>query len=107
METDATERWIDEAVRRIVLAIRPEKVILFGSYGRGTQTRKSDIDLFVIWETDLGPLDRMGCVLELLRDSPRPVEPVVYTPAETERNRSAPFVRRILSEGRVLYDRAA
>ena len=47
----------------------------------------------------------MGRVLELLKDAPRPVEPIAYTPEELDRNRTIPFLRRILREGRVLYDR--
>ena len=31
-----------------------EKVYLFGSLARGTQTRKSDIDLMIICQTEVG-----------------------------------------------------
>lgn len=97
--------WLDTAVSRLVDTLDPERVMLFGSFGRGTQSKRSDIDLFVVWETSLRPLDRIGRVLELLDDAPRAVEAVVYTPGELERNRSIPFIRRVLSEGRTLYDR--
>lgn len=93
------------ASERLAEKLDPECVMLFGSFARGTETRTSDLDLFVVWDTPLGPLQRIGRVMDLLSDAPRPVEAVVYTPGELERNRTNPFIRRILSEGRVLYRR--
>lgn len=39
---------IDTAVRRLVVAASPRKVILFGSFAEGKATPESDIDLLVI-----------------------------------------------------------
>jgi len=39
---------IAEICQRIVAAIQPEKVLLFGSYAWGTPNPDSDLDLFVI-----------------------------------------------------------
>ena len=39
---------IDEIVRRIVGAARPERIILFGSAATGKMTRDSDIDLLIL-----------------------------------------------------------
>lgn len=98
------ERWLNEAVARLARTLDPEHIILFGSWARGTATRRSDIDVCVIWETGLAPLERIGRVLHLLSDAPRPVEAVVYTPDEWARSYS-PFVRRIQEEGTVLCER--
>ena len=43
-----TETQIQEAANRIVAALKPKKVILFGSYARGDATENSDLDLMVI-----------------------------------------------------------
>ena len=43
-----SEQVIQQAVKRIVEAARPSKVILFGSYGRGDAREDSDLDLMVI-----------------------------------------------------------
>jgi len=43
-----TERLIKEMVQRIVAGFNPEKVILFGSYARGTAGTDSDVDLLVV-----------------------------------------------------------
>jgi len=41
------EKIEDEIVERL-LPLRPEKIILFGSYAAGTATDDSDIDLFLV-----------------------------------------------------------
>lgn len=42
------EAQIQAAANRIAEALNPEKIILFGSYARGTATEHSDLDLMVI-----------------------------------------------------------
>src|SRR5438128_28790 len=43
-----TPEKLNEAVKRIVEAAHPRKIILFGSQARGTATEDSDADLMVI-----------------------------------------------------------
>ncbi len=43
-----TDIQIQEAANRIVAALKPKKVILFGSYARGDATEHSDLDLLVV-----------------------------------------------------------
>lgn len=43
-----TEEILREIVRRIVEAVQPEKIILFGSATRGEMGTDSDLDLLVI-----------------------------------------------------------
>lgn len=45
-------------VKRIVRALKPEKVILFGSYAYGSPASDSDVDLLVIWDTVMSGKDR-------------------------------------------------
>ncbi len=61
---------LPQAVERIVRELQPEAVILFGSYAYGAPTPDSDVDLLVIWETELPRLERYLAVSQLL--SPRP-----------------------------------
>jgi predicted nucleotidyltransferase len=82
-----------------------ERVYLFGSHARGTATRRSDLDLLIFWETDLPPLERIGQVLWALRDLPFPVEAVVLTPQEFENRRELPFLRGVLKEAKLIYER--
>ncbi len=98
------ERWLPGAVNRLA-ALGVERVFLFGSWARGRATRRSDLDLLVIWQTDLPPTERIGLVLQALKDAPLSVEPVVYTPEEFADRRDLPFLRGVLKEARVLYER--
>lgn len=107
MSNTGADQWLGRAVERLRGALDPELVILFGSRARGTATRRSDIDLLVVWETDESPLDRIGHLLGLLSDSPWPLEVLAYTPSELQRLRDRPFLRGVLREGEVLYERRA
>lgn len=100
----AVQQWLDQAVARLA-GLGAERVLLFGSWARGTATRRSDLDLLVVWPTHLPPLARIGRVLDLLRDAPLPVEPLVLTPEELEARADLPFLRGVLKEARVLYER--
>lgn len=95
--------WLTVAVERLCQHIAPERIILFGSWARGSATRRSDIDLFLVWDCPLRPLDRIGQVLDLLGDAPAPVEVIVYTPAELAQRANRPFIRQLLVEGKTLY----
>ena len=44
---------ISEIVNKIASGYQPDKIILFGSYASGTPNEDSDLDLFVIKDTDL------------------------------------------------------
>ena len=46
--TKVNKKLLQEIVDRIVEAVNPEKIILFGSYAYGHPTRDSDLDLLVI-----------------------------------------------------------
>ncbi len=102
-----TQKWLDAAVQRLRERMDSELILLFGSRARGRPSRRSDLDLLLILRTEAPPLARIGQVLELLADSPWPVEVIVYiyTPEEFAARAHSPFLRRVLREGRVLYER--
>jgi uncharacterized protein len=82
------------------------KALLFGSYARGTQDSKSDIDILIIKKTDRRFLDRFEEFTELyslLKN--HAVDLLIYSPEEVERNSHRTFIRTILSEGVALYER--
>jgi len=82
------------------------KALVFGSVARGTGTRKSDLDLMIVKETDRRFFDRFeeySGILERVRN--RGVDMLMYTPEETERISHRPFIRTNLAEGDVLYER--
>lgn len=89
------------------------KIILFGSYARGTATQNSDIDLVVILDSDeMSQLfkDRMArrrpvsrSLLEINRQYPMDI--VVYTKAEYDylKSKDDSFIQEIEETGKELY----
>lgn len=102
---DVVDRWLAIAVDRLVRALDPERILLFGSFATGTAGRRSDLDLLVVWDTELSPVARIGHILELLSDAPRPIDVVVYTPREFAERSELPFLRHVVGQAKVLYER--
>lgn len=97
---------IREAVAEIARANGASLALLFGSYARGTATKRSDVDVIFVEETDARFLDRLDRYMGPLYDRLRTgVEVLVYTPAEFERMKDRGFVRRALREGVLVYER--
>jgi predicted nucleotidyltransferase len=96
------------AVQKIVAELKPEKVVLFGSYAYGTPNSHSDVDLLVIMKTKASLKERSWAVSRLLLPRPFPVDILVKTPKEVEQALEAGdfFLKEILKRGKVLYDRS-
>lgn len=105
--TQNEQQWLAEAVQRLQQAVNPEVVMVFGSRARGTASRKSDLDLMVVYQTGQAPLQRIGEILQLLSDCPWPLEVVAYTPEELSNMQNRPFIKKIQLEGKVVYERRA
>jgi predicted nucleotidyltransferase len=101
-----TEEALAVIVQRLVPALQPDKIIVFGSYIYGTPSPDSDLDLLVIFETRDRPVDRYVKVSSLLRPRPFPLDILVKTPEEIEQAfaQGDPFIVEILTQGRVLYE---
>ena len=100
---------LPKAVERIVSELKPEKIILFGSYAYGNPTPDSDVDLLVIMKTQAKDIDRYVAVSNLLYPRQFPVDILVKTPREIEaeaKKRGNFFLREILKKGKVLYERS-
>jgi uncharacterized protein len=96
---------IDELVRRIVACIRPQKVVIFGSYAKGTATARSDLDVFVVKETEMPRARRADELRPMLSQFLIPVDVHVYTPEEEAEYGKEPFsfVDSILKWGKTVY----
>lgn len=95
---------LDEIVRRIVEAARPEKTILFGSAARGDAASARDLDLLVV----KSGAHRRRLAMDLyerLAGVGRAVDIVVVTPEDIERYGRSPalVIEPALREGRTLY----
>lgn len=101
---------IEEIIRRVAAAARPEKIVLFGSRARGDHRPDSDIDLLVIQKSNVARHLRAVPIYEALVGVPTDVdiEVLVYTPAEVQdwSQVQQAFVTTALLEGKVLYEGA-
>ena len=96
---------IESIVKQLIHKYRLSKIILFGSAARGEFDNINDLD-FLILKEDVPSrgLDRMRQLDDLI-DRTIAVDMLVYRPEEFEYRVKVgdPFIKRILSEGRVLY----
>jgi uncharacterized protein len=101
-----TAQEIARLIDRIVAHIRPRKVIIFGSYAKGTATIRSDLDILVIKETEL-PMKIRGDVLRhITANSLIPVDVHIYTPEEIEAygREQFSFINSILNTGKIVFE---
>jgi HEPN domain-containing protein/predicted nucleotidyltransferase len=95
-------------VRRLVEAVDPERILLFGSRAKGTASGESDLDLCVIAEMEGDRRERRNRLHELVRpEHDGPVDVLTFTPAEFARekhllNSVTYFIEK---HGRTLYRR--
>ena len=101
------EELLQTIATRIVEAIHPQKIILFGSWAREERGSHSDIDLLIIQESTLPRPQRYAQVRRLFWGMGLPMDILVYTPEEFARYQSVPgsFTHTGAHEGRVLYAR--
>ena len=102
-----TDAKIRQAIQKIVDAVQPEKIILFGSFAYGQPTLDSDVDLLVIMESGQSVHARAAQISEILYPRPFPVDILVRTPAEVAERVALGdcFFREIMAKGQVLYER--
>jgi predicted nucleotidyltransferase len=101
-----TNEIIEELKLIIIESEKPDKIILFGSYAKGTANDDSDLDLMVIKESSLPrPYRGKETRIKLSRYI-IPKDVVFYTPQEIEEYKDIPcsFVAEVLKTGKVLYE---
>jgi predicted nucleotidyltransferase len=100
---------ITEIVDKIASGYNPDKIILFGSYATGNPNEDSDLDLFVIKDTDLPRPQRTVLVRKMLYGSMIPIDLIVFTPKEIDESKENKFsfVYEVLTTGKTLYERAS
>ena len=96
---------LDELVRRIVEAVHPLRIILFGSAARGEMGEDSDVDVLVVVPEGTAQRPTAQYLYTQFRGLPLAVEVLVTTPSRLERYRESLGLvyRSILREGRELY----
>lgn len=108
LRADSRPAFLDTPITRLVRALAPEQILLFGSYAKGTERPGSDVDLLVVAQAAADPAAVVRRVRQLLAPSFPPIDVVLCTPhdaAHADQARS-PFLQSILESGIVVYDRA-
>ncbi len=98
---------IKQKVYEIVEKFNPIKVILFGSYAHGEPSPDSDVDLLIIMECDKPSWKSAVEISQRIRHT-FPMDILVRTTTElSDRLRKGDtFLKEILEEGKVLYERS-
>lgn len=104
-QTDSS--LLPEIIRRIVAAIDPDRIILFGSRARGEAGLESDYDLLVIKRTNARTLLLEQAAYHAMLGVLASVDILVETPERVERLRDAPGLvfHDALEDGVIVYER--
>jgi uncharacterized protein len=98
-------RTIQDFVKNVAEQFSPERVVLFGSYARGTPSEDSDVDLLVIMPHNKRNVEQS---LDITRRVERtfPLDLIVRQPQEIRRRlrQHDMFLTSILKEGTTLYE---
>ena len=76
-ENVSLHETVEEAVHRIVTAIHPERIVLFGSAARGDTHPGSDIDLLVVVQDGMDRLATAQGLYHTMRGLPSATDIVV------------------------------
>lgn len=103
-----TPEKTDEAVRRIVEAARPLRVIIFGSQARGAGGEDSDLDLMVVMNTVADPALESVRLRRLLKGLIMGVDMLVVSRERFEYWCETPghLFYEVKREGKVVYEAA-
>jgi predicted nucleotidyltransferase len=100
-----SQATLDELVRRIVEAVHPLRIILFGSAARGEMGRHSDIDVMVVMPDGTHRRNSAKLVYRNLAGFGKPVDVVVATMDDLEKYRDSIglIYREALRDGKEIY----
>lgn len=93
------------ALRSIVDAYDPARVILFGSQARGDAGPDSDVDLLVVFDHLDDRRERRVGIARLLRDMPFAKDVLVATPHDIAHPMPGTAIAEAAHEGLVVYER--
>jgi len=93
--------------QKIVQAVSPEKIILFGSYATGNATKDSDVDLVIIWDSPINQHQRNMKIRRLFPHRDFSLDVFVFTPEEERKYKDikGTILNTAHREGILLYER--
>ena len=107
MSVVVDEKVLGEIVRKLVEAVDPDRIILFGSRARGDARPDSDVDLLIVRDSDEPTHRRAIPAYRALTGLGVPKDIIWRTPAEVEDWSGVPnyVTTRALREGKILYEK--
>jgi uncharacterized protein len=100
------KQMIIERLSPVLQQSGAKKAILFGSFAENTATRRSDLDLMILQDTEKRFFDRHDDFQGIHDVFPNlAIDLLIYTPDELENIQHRRFIRDILSKGEVIYER--
>lgn len=99
-------KLLEQSIKVILdkLTGRVEKISVFGSYARGRRDLFTDLDILIIMKSEKPFLERTKGMYGLL-SLPVDADILCYTPEELEKMKTRAFIRKILKEEVVLYEK--
>ena len=99
---------IEDSIRKIasVLKGKVERLSVFGSFARKEHGLFSDLDILIVMKTDKPYLERIKELYSIIAPHVNcDVDVICYTPNEFERLKDSPFLKRVLAEEVVIYEK--
>ena len=93
---------LEPVLQRLVVELQPEGLWLFGSWARGSQSARSDIDLLIEGFEGVPVLKAYDQALRAIGDCSLPLQPLVAAPSLLARHGDSPFWRSVKAEARPL-----
>jgi uncharacterized protein len=100
LDREAVLRLLKDGIKRLDATLPLRRVILFGSYAKGTYTVASDVDVLVVYDGE--PHPGAYSLTKRALNVPR-LEPHLYTSAEYHAR--AATVDRMVEDGVVIFSR--
>lgn len=100
-----TAKELDKLVTRIVDAVHPLKIILFGSAARGEMGPDSDVDVLVVMPDGTHRRHTAQYLYQTIRGVKVPFDVLVATPSDLEKHRDnvGLIYHTVLREGKIVY----
>ncbi|HDZ18491.1 hypothetical protein LCGC14_2095740 [marine sediment metagenome] len=102
------DKILNEIIEKLKRKYKPIKVILYGSYARGSPRDDSDIDLLILKKTNERRIERIVKVKKIIYNPERkiPISPLIYSPTELNERLEMgdDFIKEILKKGKILYE---
>lgn len=105
---ELTPELLEYIVQKIVVAINPQKIILFGSLARGDVGLESDLDLFIVYDGDENERLVRRKIDLLFWGREFGMDILVSRPEEVEmriQSREPFYLYHIAQDGKLVYER--